>query len=175
MVLLPLPQNQRVPFQQLIFLFFAVVPDSLPKLLSERVRCKRGKGIFIKLTKTLLCLPLWHIWSTVRELGEQYTYLPSGQYLYYLRPQKSNRKIQVAELELSWNSQGLLLAGLPPRGWTSQANPGVPLGERKEHRTQEWSGQNAGGQEEMISSPGTAAFSNQTALLMCVNQEEEKY
>lgn len=94
---LPLPHRIGTSHSSAcIIIFHSAIPTTCPHLLSRRDKCKSDKGIFIEFTETYYRAG----WITVggfSELGSQ----PSGHYLCDLGPSQDNRKIQVAEKQLS--------------------------------------------------------------------------
>lgn len=93
----------------IISFFFQQFPTGTPPFI-QKVRYKRNKGIFIKLYRDQLCLPLWQTRATVEEPDEECTQ-PSNRYLYTLRPFSPTRKSRC----LTWIMLGSHLESLPTR------------------------------------------------------------
>lgn len=113
-------------------------------------------------------------------------------YLYDLGPSPSNWRIQMVESELSWNLLGTILTELPSREYTSWAGLELLLGERKTcarmvRKKSQFFKIGLCDLLPLLSWPitrkqprrsepflRTAAFSDQTALPKCMDQEKVK-
>lgn len=101
----------------------------IPRPFVQKVQVQEGKGIFIKLMEINYVPTLAHM-GHHREI-QWLVHSTKWSLSLWSRPWQLNKRIQMAEPELSFNPLGPFWTKLPPREYINQAGLGLPLEEER--------------------------------------------